>query len=936
MRKNIFLLFCCLLSFIPQIQAGTYTPNHNLYKLDYKEGISTWYSKVNRNWDTVDKYLATVSANGYASLNAAVADNANTTLLITNPVILTANLTIPDGIGIEVRHGGYIDLNGYTISFPNKTSLSAGNYKVFHNVTTNAITLNPGIMAYAKWFNAILDGSTDDSTAIQAAVNSTAFITFTGMANISTTTITIPATCPGIYGNDYTNTGIIYEGTGRALTMDATVAHERQVYRDFQLKLMTSGATGMYLQTANHQLIDHVYFNSTQPDQKLLVIDSSRSSYGASPYGAWWNTITNCIFRHTGNDKSKVYPITLTGGIQMTLSNISPPAATFTIGRKITGSFNGATATVQNHSGSVLYAVLGADGIFQDGEVITEEISGITATVNVTARSRGYGAPNATTISNCEFHTIQDGIRNFSGDSIYIENNWYEDYLGFGNIICGDTTKITGCRYENSAVKTKLVCVSSTGIPQVNKTATFQTSGTTGKVAYYQGKFNVLYLHSLSNTNAVTKTITNISYSEKTVTATIVNNGFSDGDIVEISGANEDVYNGTFTISNVTTDTFDYTVDIDIDTSATGTVTATKYPFQAGETVRVANDSGNVDLVVSTIKNKNELPTIFESMVKGGTESFMLNGIGGEIFSPTSYTIRSNANTSGPCVVNSDVSATVKSRGITVGVVDEPNSRFSIGWDGVLKWGSGATMLDTFTAIARITTTNTTPTCLWSKKMKSTKPCLVTATVFESETGASSSNALFKADCVAKTNNIYYQTGTATVYRYDPGLNVSFGLSDGSSQSVTSITRSGSTATATVTGHGWNNGDFVEFAGANQTEYNGKYVIANVTTNTFDYTVTGTPTTPATGTITAALKPHEVTGTDGNIYTCSLSHAATAARQPVVGLEWRNYWTKSGSIGGVWSSTQPYYRSTDTINLLVTGINGKTLDWIAMLNYVYN
>jgi len=72
-------------------------------------------------------------------------------------------------------------------------------------------------------------------------------------------------------------------------------------------------------------------------------------------------------------------------------------------------------------------------------------------------------------------------------------------------------------------------------------------------------------------------------------------------------------------------------------------------------------------------------------------------------------------------------------------------------------------------------------------------------------------------------------------------------------KSVTSITRAGSTATATVTAHGYANGNSVLMAGATQTEYNGTFVISNVTTNTFDYTVTGTPATPATGTITAAL-----------------------------------------------------------------------------------
>lgn len=72
-----------------------------------------------------------------------------------------------------------------------------------------------------------------------------------------------------------------------------------------------------------------------------------------------------------------------------------------------------------------------------------------------------------------------------------------------------------------------------------------------------------------------------------------------------------------------------------------------------------------------------------------------------------------------------------------------------------------------------------------------------------------------------------------------------------SRQAVASITRAGSTATVTLNSHGYANGAEVTITGAVEPEYNGSYIISNVTTNTFDYTVTGTPATPATGTIYA-------------------------------------------------------------------------------------
>ena len=70
------------------------------------------------------------------------------------------------------------------------------------------------------------------------------------------------------------------------------------------------------------------------------------------------------------------------------------------------------------------------------------------------------------------------------------------------------------------------------------------------------------------------------------------------------------------------------------------------------------------------------------------------------------------------------------------------------------------------------------------------------------------------------------------------------------SQSVT-ITRSGTTATVSLNAHGYSVGALVIIAGASQAAYNGTKTILSVATNSFTYEVTGSPATPATGTITA-------------------------------------------------------------------------------------
>lgn len=72
-------------------------------------------------------------------------------------------------------------------------------------------------------------------------------------------------------------------------------------------------------------------------------------------------------------------------------------------------------------------------------------------------------------------------------------------------------------------------------------------------------------------------------------------------------------------------------------------------------------------------------------------------------------------------------------------------------------------------------------------------------------------------------------------------------------QSVTSITRSGYTATVTQTSHPFSVGDEAFIAGATEIAYNGLQTVQSVpSANTYTFTVNSTPDTPATGTITAA------------------------------------------------------------------------------------
>lgn len=123
-----------------------------------------------------------------------------------------------------------------------------------------------------------------------------------------------------------------------------------------------------------------------------------------------------------------------------------------------------------------------------------------------------------------------------------------------------------------------------------------------------------------------------------------------------------------------------------------------------------------------------------------------------------------------------------------------------------------------------------------------------------------------------------------------------------SEDSVT-ITRSGTTATVSHTAHTLSNGDKVVIRGADQNEYNGIQTISNVTTNTYDYTVSGTPATPATGTILSSFVfISDVTDSNGE---ASSPPRTLTANQSITGR------VRKGS-------TSPYYKTGQVVGTATT------------------
>jgi hypothetical protein len=92
----------------------------------------------------------------------------------------------------------------------------------------------------------------------------------------------------------------------------------------------------------------------------------------------------------------------------------------------------------------------------------------------------------------------------------------------------------------------------------------------------------------------------------------------------------------------------------------------------------------------------------------------------------------------------------------------------------------------------------------------------------------------------------------------------------GADKTVATLTRSLTTATATATAHGFTTDDQVNIRGAAQSDYNGDFLVTVVDADTFEYTVSGSPVTPATGTIRANNGPEVRDSYDGGLYAAGV------------------------------------------------------------------
>lgn len=121
---------------------------------------------------------------------------------------------------------------------------------------------------------------------------------------------------------------------------------------------------------------------------------------------------------------------------------------------------------------------------------------------------------------------------------------------------------------------------------------------------------------------------------------------------------------------------------------------------------------------------------------------------------------------------------------------------------------------------------------------------------------------------------------------------------------IVTITRSDSTATVSHTAHGMADNDKVQIKGANQQEYNGVFTITKINDNSYSYEVSGTPATPATGTIKATYAAlFGLTNASGVI----AASRVFSADQPITGRARKStgspFYKTSSIVGTISSAT---------------------------------
>jgi hypothetical protein len=553
---------------------------------------------------------------------------------------------------------------------------------------------------------------------------------------------------------------------------------------------------------------------------------------------------------------------------------------------------------------------------------VTDEVTtGVSANLYYRADSRaadGLGADQAVTtaksISGVGAKTVTSITR--SGTTATVTSTGH----GFAN---GTVIVLTGAEqaeYNGSftitSVSTNAFAItvaatapaSATGSILTGKLAAISRSGTTatvtlaghgfvnGQTVYVGGAAEAEYngYYTISNVNANTftytvssaaaasatgpilvqsvglatrSTLTSITRSGTTATATLANHYYVNGQTVLLSGGGQAEYNGAFTIFNITANTFDFTVAGTAVTPATGTFYSQPYGISANGPTAIVSLPSHGYAVGSwvTIGGANQPEYNGTFRVSSTTTNTFTYTISGTPTSPAAgLTSAIAAKTSVPTLSLSNGTVTSLTRSGTTVTVTLFGHGFSNGnsirisgaaqpeYNGTFTIGGVATNTFTYTISTSTAPSPATGTITAVKAVTSISRSSTTATVTLTGHGYAAGNWVVISGAAEADYNGAFQilaVPSSSTFTYAIASTAASSASGTISVTRAGLTRSGSTVTVSLPNHGLVNGQGVLIVGAAQEEYNGYYPITYVNSNTFTYTITGTPISPATGVI---------------------------------------------------------------------------------------